>query len=109
MNDLIQLINKYRGYLRDPEGSAPEIMDMFFVRDQIEQILEGHDSAKNLSPDIHRQIMELDDEFWHNIHLFIEVIGSQALSHARLQLNIPRKRWWWFIDELSPKRAAIGW
>lgn len=109
MNDLIQLINKYRGYIRDPEGSAPEIMDMFFVRDKMEQILESHDSTKNMSPEIHRQIMELDDELWHNIHLFIEVIGSPALNHARMQLNIPRKRWWWFIDELAPKKVAIGW
>ena len=35
MNDLIQLINKYEGYIHDPEGNAPEIMDLFFVRDKM--------------------------------------------------------------------------
>ncbi len=36
MKDLTQLISKYRGFIRDPEGSAPEIMDLFFVRDEME-------------------------------------------------------------------------
>lgn len=109
MKDLAILINKYKGYIRDPEGNAPEIMDMFFVRDNMEHILENHDSVKNMSPELHRQIMELDDEFWHNIDLFLEIIGSHALQNARLKLNVPRKRWWWFIDELASKKAAVGW
>lgn len=109
MKDLTQLISKYRGFIRDPEGSAPEIMDMFFVRDNIEQILENHDSAKSMSPEPHRQIIELDDELWHKIDLFLEIIGSQALQNARSKLDVPRKRWWWFIDELVSKKAAVGW
>ena len=109
MKDLTQLISKYRGYIRDPEGSAPEIMDMFFVRDNMENILEKHDSVKNMSPELHRQIIELDDEFWHNIDLFLEVIGSHALQTARSKFKVPRKRWWWFIDELTPKKTAVGW
>ena len=109
MNDLIQLINKYEGYIHDPEGNAPEIMDLFFVRDKMEKILESHDSVNNMSPEIHRQIIELDDELWHNIDLFLEIIGSKALHHARKQLNIPQKRWWWFIDELAQKKVAVGW
>jgi hypothetical protein len=109
MKDLTQLISKYRGFIRDPEGSASEIMDMFFVRDNIEQILENHDSAKSMSPEPHRQIIELDDELWHKIDIFLEIIGSHALQNARKKLNVPRKRWWWFIDELTSKKAAVGW
>lgn len=87
MNDLTQLISKYMGFIRDPEGSAPEIMDMFFVRDNLEQILENHDSVKNMSPEPHRQIIELDDELWHKIDIFLEIIGSHALQNARTKLN----------------------
>jgi hypothetical protein len=109
MKDLTILISKYKGYIRDPDGSAPEIMDMFFVRDNMETILENHDSVKMISPELHRQIIELDDELWHKIDLFLEIIGSQALQNARTKLNIPRKRWWWFIDELASKKIAVGW
>ena len=109
MGDLTQLISKYRGFIRDPEGSAPEIMDMFLVRDNIEQILENHDSVQNMSPELHRQIIELDDELWHKIDIFLEIIGSHALQNARIKLNVPRKRWWWFLDELTSKKVAVGW
>gem|GEM_PF-3597438 len=109
MKDLTQLISKYRGFIRDPEGSAPEIMEMFFVRDKMERILENHDSVKNMSPELHRQIIELDDEFWHKIDIFLEIIGAHALQNARTKLNVPRKRWWWFIDELVSKKVAVGW
>jgi hypothetical protein len=109
MEFLTQLISKYREYIRDPEGSAPEIMDMFFVRDNIEQILENHDSAKNMSPEPHQQIIELDDELWYKINVFLEIIGSHVLQNARTKLNVPRKRWWWFIDELTSKKVASNW
>lgn len=108
MKDLTQLISKYRGFIRDPEGSAPEIMDLFFVRDEMEHILENHDSVKTMSPELHRQIIELDDEFWHNIDQFLEIIGSHALQNARTKLNVSRKQWWWFIDELATKKVAVG-
>lgn len=109
MKDLTILISKYKGYIRDPDSSAPEIMDMFFVRDNMENVLENHDSVQTISPELHRQIIELDDELWHKIDQFLEIIESQALQNARTKLNIPRKRWWWFIDELAAKKIAVGW
>jgi len=75
----------------------------------MEKILESHDSVNNMSPETHRQIIELDDELWHNIDLFLEIIGHQALHNARKQLNIPRKHWWWFIDELTQNKVTVGW
>lgn len=67
-----ELIEKYKGYILDPEGNAVEIMEMLFVREKIQDFLESPDQITIIPPELHRTVMELDDQLWHNIDTFLK-------------------------------------
>jgi hypothetical protein len=61
IGELPKLISQYRGYIQDPEGNAIELLEMFFVRDAIQALLGKANNTKLISPELHREIKELDD------------------------------------------------
>lgn len=60
MEKMKKLIEKYRGYILDPEGNAVEIMEMLFVRENIQDFLESPDKITIMPPELHRMVMELE-------------------------------------------------
>jgi hypothetical protein len=110
IGELPKLISQYRGYIQDPEGNAIELLEMFFVRDAIQVLLGKNSNTKLISPELHREIKELDDTLWHQRPLFLEVITPMLLQNARQKRKIPRDAWWWYLDELvgGDKAAHSG-
>jgi hypothetical protein len=105
IGELPKLISQYRGYIQDPEGNAIELLEMFFVRDAIQALLGKTNNTKLISPELHREIKELDDTLWHQRPLFLEVITPMLLQNARRKRRFPRDAWWWYLDELVADKA----
>ena len=109
---LERLVRKYYGYVIDFEGSGVEILDMLFVRDRIEQILDQTLPENEIPASHYDRIFELDRLLWEEIDSFLRVIGRQELKHAREQRKSPRSHWWWYLDELrafpQPLRERVN-
>ena len=101
IEELERLVRKYYGYVIDFEGSGVEILDMLFVRDKIQQILDQSLPEDEIPASHYDHIHELDRLLWEEIETFLVVIGKQELKHAREQRKSPRSHWWWYLDELK--------
>ena len=101
IQELERLVRKYYGYVIDLEGSGVEILDMLFVRDKIQQILDQTLPEDEILTSHYDHIYELDRLLWEEIETFLMVIGKQELQHARQQKKSPRSHWWWYLDELK--------
>lgn len=101
VQELERLIRKYYGYLADMEGSGVEILDMLFVRDKIQRILDQSLPQDKIPTPLYERLHELDRFLWEERGTFLVVIGQQELTYARQQQNSPRSHWWWYLDELK--------
>ena len=93
LQELERLLRKYYGYVADLEGSGIEVLDLLFVRDKIQRILDVSGPEE--------QIHELDRVLWAESETFCMVVGERELQHARQQQRSPRSHWWWYLDELN--------
>ncbi len=109
---LERLLHKYYGYVADLEGSGIEILDLLFVRDDIQSILEESRPATEISSVLYNQVYQLDDLLWQQKNLFLQVIGEDELRHARGQQQSLRSHWWWYMDQIQlpirPIEALLG-
>jgi hypothetical protein len=99
--ELERLVRKYYGYVADMEGSGVEILDMLFVRDKIQRILDQSLPEDEIPTPLYERVYELDRLLWEERETFLTVIGEQELEHARQQQRSPRSHWWWYLDELK--------
>lgn len=101
MNEELQhLLRKYYGYVIDMEGSSIEILELLFVRDKIQKILNRSLPKDKLSASLYGHLYELDQVLWQERETFLVVIGEQTLKNAREQGLSPRSHWWWYLNEL---------
>ena len=100
MKELERLLRKYYGYIADMEGSGVETLDLLFVRDKIQSLLDESTPEKQALGSLYEQVHTLDSLLWtERAHLLV-VIGEQELQHARQEQRRPRSHWWWYLDEL---------
>lgn len=99
-NELDRLVRKYYGYVADLEGSGVEALDLLFVRDKIQSILDASGPEEQIPGAIYEQIHDLDRALWAESDTLRMVVGDRELRHARRQQNSPRSHWWWYLDEL---------
>lgn len=99
--DLERLARKYYGYVADLEGSKVEVLDLLFVRDKIQSILDQFTPGEALPSSLYERIYELDALLWEERTTFLMVIGKEELRHARRGQESPRSHWWWYLDELK--------
>ena len=110
MAELEVLVRKYYGYIADLEGSGVEALDLLFVRDKIQRILDQSKPDAPISSALYGRIHELDDLLWRERHTFLTVIGEKELQHARDEQRSPRSHWWWYLDELQlPPEKEAKW
>ncbi len=107
VQELERLVRKYYGYIVDMEGSGVEILDMLFVRDSIQKILDQSLPEDKIPTSLYESLHELDRLLWKERETFLMVIGEQELNYSRQQHRSPRSHWWWYLDELQipPQRA----
>ncbi|MBK9091383.1 MAG: hypothetical protein WAW03_16615 [Anaerolineae bacterium] len=105
---LERLLRKYYGYVADLEGAGVEILDLLAIRDQIQLLLEQSTPESVLSQRLYNQVYQLDDVFWRERDVFLQVIGGRELRHARLQRQSPRSHWWWYLDQLKASPRVVG-
>jgi len=106
-DQLEKLLHTYYGYIADLEGSAPEILDMLFVRDAIQSVLEQSTPATEMPGALDSRVYQLDALLWQQRSLFLQVMGEDVLDHARGQQQSLRSHWWWYMDQIqSPIRGA---
>jgi len=101
VQELERLVRKFYGYVVDLEGSGVEIIDILFVRDKIQRILDQSPPEDEIPTSLYEHIHELDRLLWEERETFLMVIGEQELKHARQQQRSPRSHWWWYLDELK--------
>lgn len=101
VQELERLVRKYYGYIADMEGSGVEILDMLFVRDRIQRILDQSLPEDEIPASLYERLHELDRLLWEERETFLMVIGERELKHARQQQHSPRSHWWWYLDELK--------
>lgn len=99
--ELERLVRKYYGYVVDMEGSGVEILDLLFVRDKIQSILEQSQPEDEISASLYERLHELDQLLWEERDTFLLVLGERELRQARQQQRSPRSHWWWYLDELK--------
>lgn len=99
--ELERLVRKYYGYIADMEGSGVEILDMLFVRDKIQRILDQSLPEDEIPAFLYERLHELDRLLWEERETFLMVIGERELKYARQQQHSPRSHWWWYLDELK--------
>ncbi len=99
--ELERLVRKYYGYVADLEGSGVEALDLLFVRDKIQHILDASGPEEQIPIAAFEQIHELDRALWAESETLRMVIGERELQHARRQQSSPRSHWWWYLDELK--------
>jgi hypothetical protein len=99
--ELERLVRKYYGYVADLEGSGVEALDLLFVRDKIQRILDTSGPDEPIPTPIFAQIHELDQALWGESETLCAVIGDRELQHARRQQHSPRSHWWWYLDGLQ--------
>jgi hypothetical protein len=78
-----------------------KILDMLFVRDKIQRILDQSLPDDKIPPSLYEHLHELDRLLWQERETFLMVIGEQELKYARQQHHSPRSHWWWYLDELQ--------
>lgn len=98
---LERLVRKYYGYVADLEGSEVELLDLLFVRDKIQAILDRLTPDEMVPASLYERIYDLDAWLWQERASFLMVVGEQALQHARRGERSPRSHWWWYLDELK--------
>jgi len=101
VRELERLVRKYYGYIADLEGSGVEILDMLFVRDKIQRILDQSLPEDEIPTSLYERLHELDQLLWEEREAFLLVIGERELEYARQQQRSPRSHWWWYLDELK--------
>ena len=101
IGELEKLTKKYYGYIADLEGSSTEVLDLLFVRDRIQGILEKIRPDEPIPQPLYEWIHALDHFLWQERHSFLMVVGEKELEHARKQQKSQRSHWWWYIDELK--------
>lgn len=101
VQELERLVRKYYGYVADLEGSGVETLDLLFVRDRIQRLLEKSPSEKEISNSLFERIHELDYLLWVERDTFLMVIGEKELQHARQLQHSPYSHWWWYLDKLK--------
>lgn len=107
LQELERLVRKYYGYVADLEGSGVEALDLLFVRDKIQHILDASGPEEQIPPAIFAQIHELDQALWAESEAFCAVIGDRELQHARRQQRSPRSHWWWYLDGLQALSQSV--
>lgn len=100
-DDLEKLVRKYYGYVADLEGSTIEMLDLLFVRDRIQDILEKIKPDRSMPQPLYELVYKLDHFLWQERRSFLMVAGEKELKYAREQQNSPRSHWWWYLDELK--------
>ncbi len=101
-DQLEKLLRKYYGYVADLEGAGLEILDLLFVRDAIQAILEQSRPATELSSILYSQVYQVDALLWQQkTTLFLQVLGERELCHARRQQQSLRSHWWWYLDQMQ--------
>ena len=107
IEQLEKLVKKYYGYVADLEGASVEILDLLFVRDPIQSILDQSKPETVIPERLYNQVYRLDDLLWQERSHFLQVIGERELVHARVQQQSPRSHWWWYLDQLkAPAKPA---
>jgi len=99
--EMERLVRKYYGYVADLEGSGVEALDLLFVRDKIQQLLDASGPEEQIPIPLFEQIHDLDQALWAESETFRMVVGDRELQHARRQQRSPRSHWWWYLDELK--------
>lgn len=99
--EMERLVRKYYGYVADLEGSGVEALDLLFVRDKIQQLLDASGPEEQIPIPLFEQIHDLDQALWAESEAFRVVVGDRELQHARRQQRSPRSHWWWYLDELK--------
>jgi len=100
--ELERLLRKYYGYVADLEGSGVEILDLLFVRDKIQSVLDQLTSDDAVPAALYKRVYELDALLWQERTSVLMVLGELELQHARRGQRSPRSHWWWYLDELKP-------
>lgn len=101
IGELEKLTKKYYGYIADLEGSSIEVLDLLFVRDRIQGILEKIKPDEPIPQLLYEWIYALDFLLWQERLSFLAVVGKKELEHTREQQKSPRSHWWWYLDELK--------
>jgi hypothetical protein len=101
VQELERLVRKYYGYAGDMEGSGIEILDMLFVRDKIQDILDQSRPEDRIPASLYERLHELDQLLWEERETFLLVFGERELGYTRGQRCSPRSHWWWYLDELK--------
>jgi hypothetical protein len=101
VQELERLVRKYYGYVIDMEGSGVEILDLLFVRDKIQGILERSQLEDEIPASLYERLHELDQLLWKERETFLIVLGEGELRHARQRQRSPRSHWWWYLDEFK--------
>lgn len=99
--ELERLVRKYYGYVADLEGSGVEALDLLFVRDKIQRLLDESTPESAIPHALYDRIFELDRWLWEEQESFLTVVGLVELQHARRHQRSRRSRWWWYLDELT--------
>ena len=99
--EMERLVRKYYGYVADLEGSGVEALDLLFVRDKIQQLLDASGPEEQIPIPLFEQIHDLDRALLAESETFRMVVGDRELQHARRQQRSPRSHWWWYLDELQ--------
>ena len=110
IGELEKLTKKYYGYVADLEGSSIEALDLLFVRDRLQSILEKIKPNDTIPQSLYEWIYTLDSLLWQERCSFLTVVGEKEFEHAREQRKIPRSHWWWYINELkAPLEQDVLW
>lgn len=105
--ELDRLVRKYYGYVADLEGSGVEALDLLFVRDKIQSILDASGPDEQIPSALFEQIHQLDRALSAESETLRMVVGDRELQVARRQQASPRSHWWWYLDELkAPQQPA---
>ena len=109
--ELERLLRKYYGYVADLEGSGVEVLDLLFVRDKIQSILDQLTPDEGVPAALYKRVYELDALLWEERTSVLMVVGEPELQHARRGQRSPRSHWWWYLDELKaptpPSREQV--
>lgn len=90
VTELEQLVRKYYGYVADLEGSGVEVLDLLFVRDNIQMFLDQLTLDEALPSSLYAHVYELDALLWAERNTFLLVLGENELRHARQGQGSPR-------------------
>jgi hypothetical protein len=105
--ELDRLVRKYYGYVADLEGSGVEVLDLLFVRDRIQFILDQLTPDEELPSSLYERIYEIDALLWAERDTFLMVLGEEELRHARQGQGSPRSHWWWYVDDLKRPPESV--